>query len=50
MAVDRLRSLASEMQIPARIQFEDHGFALKITHLSEKGAREILKFIGGTNE
>jgi hypothetical protein len=38
------------MQIPARIQFEDHGFALKIIHLSEKGAREILKFIGGTND
>ncbi len=50
MAVVRLRSLASEMQIPARIQFEDHGFALKIIHLSEKGARDILKFIGGTND
>ena len=46
MAMDRLRNLASEMQIPARIQFEDHGFTLKIIHLSEKGAREILKFIG----
>jgi hypothetical protein len=46
MAVDRLRTLASKLGIHARVQHEDHGFTLKIAHLSEKGAREILKFIG----
>jgi hypothetical protein len=52
MAVDRLRDLAKEYGVPATVMFaaDYSGFVLKIPYLSEKGAREILKFIGGTNE
>jgi hypothetical protein len=46
MAVDRLRTLAFKFNIHASVTHEDHGFTLRIAHLSEKGAREILKFIG----
>lgn len=48
MAVDRLRDLAKKYGIPATVTFatDYSGFVLKIPYLSEKGAREILKFIG----
>jgi len=52
MAVDRLRAVAKKYNVPATVMFatDYSGFVLKIPNLSERGAREILKFIGGTND
>ena len=48
MAVDRLRDLAKKYGVPATVTFatDYSGFVLKLPYLSERGAREILKFIG----
>jgi hypothetical protein len=48
MAVDRLRDQAKKLGVPATVTFANDysGFILRIPNLSERGAREILKFIG----
>ncbi len=48
MAVDRLRNQAKKLGVPATVTFANDysGFVLRIPNLSERGAREILKFIG----